>query len=164
MATGGGLLEFSETVEKIKHFTVSDGLTESANEQTKLGEFYPKRNDTKKRARTFLVCGGTCAQRQKYQDKPRHRLFQNGQQNKASEIWNEVLKSEELGADDISEYLQTLQKMGLANEARETSFKIVVRKLKSFDYVGDDREQEMCRLFRIISASFNDKAAKLIYL
>ena len=140
-----------------------ENLPESVDEQIKLGEFYLTKNDTKNALEHFWLAAENAPENKNIKVNLGIVYFKMGDKNKALEIWSEVFKNEELNVNEISGYFQTLQKMGLANEARETSFKIVVRKLESFDYSSDNEQEEMRELIRIISASFEDKNAGFNY-
>jgi cellulose synthase operon protein C len=140
-----------------------ENFPQSVDEQTKLGAFYLERNDTKNALEHFWLSAEMKPEDKQIKTNLGAIYFKMGDKNKAFEIWNEVLKSEELSVSEISEYFQTLQKNGLADKARETSFKVVIRKLEAFDYSSNDTEEEMRRLIRVISASFEEKEAKFDY-
>jgi tetratricopeptide (TPR) repeat protein len=66
-------------------------------------------------------------------------LFLSGETGKARELWSEIIKGDAPGLPECDLYLRTLRAHGLAVEAREKLFPVVVAQASLFsDYESDD--------------------------
>jgi tetratricopeptide (TPR) repeat protein len=66
-------------------------------------------------------------------------LFMSGDKSKAGEIWSEIVKGDLPGPSECELYLRTLRAHGLAAEAREKLFPLVVAQVTSLsDYESDN--------------------------
>jgi tetratricopeptide (TPR) repeat protein len=89
-------------------------------------------------------------------------LFLTGDKGKARELWAEIVKGDEPGLPQCELYLRTLRAHGLAAEAREKLFPVVVAQVALFsDYESDDanansagdrRQQQLGNLRALIRA------------
>ncbi len=98
--------------------------------------------------------------------------FQTGDENKARELWEELIAGENPTIDDITIYLQTLRENKLEAEAREKIFPFVVQILKENDenvdnYYYQEKKKKLPEnlknLIRKLSESFDSETAKADY-
>ncbi len=126
----------------------------NANEQFKLGEFYLQKNELASAIEHFrLAVELNSADDSKISANLGVTYYLLGKKDLADETWSSISPDEK--------FLQTLQKYGLAEKAREKILPNIVSFLKVQNI--DENSAEMQKLVRAVANSFTDEDAKARY-
>ncbi len=144
----------------------------SADEQARLGAFYLAQKDTKNAFEYLRVAVEMKPGDKNIKANLGAVYFQTGEPEKAREMWAGIIAGENTSIEDGELYLQTLREYGLAAEAREKLFSLVVKNLKENDpgkenyYDGKKPElpENFKNLIRQLAESLDSGAAQAAYL
>lgn len=152
---------FSEAEADKYLAAMTENQPENADEQYKLGVFYLERNDLKNAIEHLRLAIETENYAVNDKSKPAAlgaAYYKIGRRDYAEEVWAKMLADESI--ESGAAYFQTLQKYGLAAEAREKLPPIIVKFLTASD--ADD-SPEFQSLIRAAAESFGDDAEKSAY-
>jgi Tfp pilus assembly protein PilF len=149
---------------------MTENLPKNADEQAKLGKFYLEKTDAKNALEHLWLALEMNPEDKQTKANLGTVYFQMGDEQKARELWSEIIADEDLAYSDIELYWQTLDKRKLQPEAREELFPIIIKKLKESGYDSDyysghnlELKNELANLIRRISDSFKNEKAKSLY-
>lgn len=133
----------------------------SANEQTKLGEFYLERGQLKsaiEHLRLAIETENSTAVDKKTLTKLGAAYFKIGRRDYAEEVWSRALNDGTI--QDANTLFPVLKKYDLSEQAREKIAPLIVKFLETKD--ADDSE-DFQNLIRTAAGSFADEAKKVAY-
>ena len=143
----------------------------SAEEQAKIGAFYLEQKDAKNALEHLVFASEMDGENKQIKADLGAAYFLNGENQKARQIWAEIIADSEPEIDDAKLYFKTLAKNDLAAQAREEISPLLETYLNDIDeensryYVsGNDQEREDLKsLIRILSESFSNQNEKFVY-
>lgn len=144
------------------------------DEQTKLGRLLLDRKDYKRALEHLSLALEMNPSDNNARAAFGSALFLSSDKGRAGELWSEIIRGDQPGLPECELYLRTLRAHGLAAEAREKLFPVVVAQVAFFnDYesdnenansAGEKRQKQLARLRELIRAladSFREGSAEV---